>query len=1352
MTKIPPQQLTDASLPLTMWSGGQFFAIYPEKVLGHPMTVSGRFGDVVVIDGTIDNLSMIDLPEPTRYEYVLDAPTPKSTPVINIAKVKSALKKTKASPTITRETPVEMISFGELTARYNSQISDEEMAVWVWYQKGRIYDSIRVASQSNGWSKYIDQVNDDNLQTYVDAGLMCYDGIEYLPAVIYYAGNIYQKISEAKQMRDQIVGQIGEAAYNAQMAQLEATLPTKLRLDAPANERLFISLVDDFVTTINVSRLSDGTILEDNLDLRRAFYVWADQLPDEAFTNGSSIHDIQYYYVGTNTFTRGLTDEEKADRKRAAQADGQMLFQKFLSEGITREDQQIVEHIWNTTYNSHAEYNFEKIPVGFEINKYFKTGLIDPRKALWDGVRFMGANGSGIIAFDVGVGKTMTAILAVGQAMYTGQCKRPLIVVPNPTYAKWISETVGEFDADGKCVVHGVLPQYANRVNDYYNLGVGYMDRLTTNPVEDYSITFVTYEGFERLGLSRKESDRIGNEIYHILNQGDMNDRGKSQLREKVDEMLGTASSEVIAHVDELGFDYIVIDEAHNCKKIFTKVKNTKGEKNHYQIEGGVPSSRGLKAFIVCQYILRHNAMRNVCLLTATPFTNSPLEIYSMLSLVAYQHLEKRGMTSLTDFFDKFINETTEEGVNAAGKIVPINVVKNYNNKILLQTIIFSSILYKTGAEAGVKRPVKVVYPLLKDEKGNFLPSNQQVETYLPPTDTQKYWLKEISKLANGEANEIEPLLSSRYYDERDQLQGRVLLGINMAQNITLSPYLFTLEGPGGTKITPAVDGEPDHTSYIHTSPKLTYVMECVRSVRNYHMSNNEPISGQVIYMNRGIDYFELIKTYLVEEIGYASNEVKIIGKGIDAKVKERIKQDFLSGKVKIIIGSSTIKEGIDLQNNSTVLYNVNLDWNPTDIQQLEGRIWRQGNKFSHVRIVTPLLENSIDVFLFQKLEEKTNRINDIWSRNGRSNVLDVDSFDPRELKLGLMTDPEQRAIAEVRNEITTLERNAKLVKGYIDQLGSVEKTKRDKSNYNDILTENTKEAQAYYTSFLADLNESLYTAKESEAAKILEKKERVKQLLNFETEKQAIALVKKYAKYKISQNNSYYGSSRYYDMISNADALIRATKALENLERSILTRRGMTVESDLQPLLDEYEKEFEDKREEYNKLKSDEYLQSKIALYRDQMAAAMANSKGVEVRVKQFEKHNHLLSCIDALHACDLEGKKDKAPGASDDGQSLEKLQQQKNELLDVAEELSRKHQKRFNNPDISTPKSQEEKDSEAAMNAAWSKVSAVVHQIAKLKKESGPTTTSPDSTNKIKILKLKAKAIKIKLQLLAA
>ena len=97
--------------------------------------------------------------------------------------------------------------------------------------------------------------------------------------------------------------------------------------------------------------------------------------------------------------------------------------------------------------------------------------------------------------------------------------------------------------------------------------------------------------------------------------------------------------------------------------------------------------------------------------------------------------------------------------------------------------------------------------------------------------------------------------------------------------------------------------------------------------------------------------------------------------------------------RVKVLIGSETIQEGMNLQFRSSAIYQCTIGFLPTAQTQLEGRVWRQGNPYKFVRIVNPLCADSIDVFMFQKMQDKTKHINQIWNRDGQTFALDTREF-----------------------------------------------------------------------------------------------------------------------------------------------------------------------------------------------------------------------------------------------------------------------------------------------------------------------------------------------------------------------
>lgn len=1086
---------------LDLLSGDTWFSQHPEKILGEQYETTDRFSKTVTkVRGTMKNVTDgIDVPsvaqeqkqttEPAmkveEHSELLNNPKKKA----NVERVIEETKKAQAEKKLIKlqggkdkyedGCPEEYLCFDDMMRIYNEGISEEEVKAWIWYKR-KVHgynDEKVILNTKNGWSKYVVPLGEasNHLKEWLRAGIMCCYKDIFMPRVLYYAENIYERERQLLSDKEDITKTHGQQQFDRQWEGLQKVKPEKLILTHPdVNSRLFIKPDSTLAKEIEVGELADGTKFtayakskgyyeEGSTTLVEAFKTWLRALPKDDFKKSTDWNIIQYYLENA-TPSRHHDKEEKLRLRQNAKVEGDQLFIRFMAEALRREDQLKIEQAWNSKYNAYVEINYFKVPIAFTCSSTFKNKPLFIRPAQREGIGFISVHGSGCVAYDVGLGKTMTGILSLAQAMESGQCKRPFIVVPNQTYKNWLAEIQGVVDK-GKVLLSGLLPQY--QVIDLYNLGTDYVDQLRDDKgklrkVPEYSISVMTYEGFNRLGFNDDTWKDIGNQLFDILNQGTEEKRDQIQLGEKINEMIGKGIKGGLVNIEELGLDYMVVDEAHAMKKSFTQVKGEmKGEgekatrsRGTYQIRSGNPSMTALRGFMISQYILRNNNMRNVLLLTATPFTNSPLEIYSILALIGYQQMEKWGIKNIKEFFDTFIKTSMELVINAKLKPERKEIVLGFNNLVALQQLIFKFITYKTGEDAKIQRPNKIVLPLFNKMEGEKLvplPVDQQISTNLPMTARQKEYMDDVELYVRGKTSltnfcvntkgmedaedDEEPdtgeLLDEKKLSEDEEEGTRILRGMSFARQLALSPYLYACNP----------DKHPTAEQYIETSPKLNYIMQCIRSVKRFHEERNEEVSGQVIYMNAGVHFFPLIKEYLVSNVGFRDEEVGVIRSGMSAAKKEGIKERFLAGGVKVIIGSATIKEGINLQNRATVLYNAWLDWNPTDVKQLEGRIWRFGNMYANVRIVNPLMEDSIDTFIFQKLEEKTSRINEIWYRSGKTNALSLEEFNPSELKMGLVTDP--YALAELillsdrerlQDDITSLNNQETVLKEIAEQ------------------------------------------------------------------------------------------------------------------------------------------------------------------------------------------------------------------------------------------------------------------------------------------------------------------------------
>jgi hypothetical protein len=723
--------------------------------------------------------------------------------------------------------------------------------------------------------------------------------------------------------------------------------------------------------------------------------------------------------------------------------------------------------------------------------------------------------------------------------MELGICKRPIIVLPNQVYPQFVKE------------VKAILPQY--KVNALYNLRGDF--RLLTDLIEDNSITIVTETALEVMGFTESyvEEGHIqdAQDTISQINTGQIPQKEKEALDKIFAEHKSQSDSQGREKVliDSLKFDYLVVDEAHNYKKLITSVKGVVKElppeeevdedtkkDPHYREQvnfefggSGKPSNRSLKLYLLTSYIQQFNKFGNTLLLTATPFTNSPLEVWSMLTFINKEVLKNTNLNASADFFKIFglVDFQTESTIS--GMITSKNTFVGWKNVPALQNLIFSCIDFIAPDELSLERPNKFVIPsrsikneetqevrtlqrqeqvssiitmtpkqqeltqALKDyaiqtidwfppqlelTKKKLPDGSQEVKfkvlpyrTITDPNDPDEQiigiyeqceenpdnylacednWnttdlIKEESrvrylpdtphKFKRGKGSKVFQELGVYPIEDLEEVQGtfvdsvgtRLLRSLTFQRQVSISPYLFNCSG---------YKENPTPKEYIESSSKLKYVMGCIASVKRHHQIYETEMSGQIIYMEYGKDAFPLIAQYLIDELKFKPSEVAIIcgdkkltrvmdsftSRGNPKPQDKSEVQNYFNGlflndlgdweelpddkRVKVLIGSETISEGMNLQYKSSVIYQCQLPFNPTAQIQLEGRIWRQGNPYKYVRIVNPLCADSIDIFMFQKMQDKTNYINQIWNRNGQTFVIDAKEFDAKELKEACIQNP----------------------------------------------------------------------------------------------------------------------------------------------------------------------------------------------------------------------------------------------------------------------------------------------------------------------------------------------------------
>ena len=851
-----------------------------------------------------------------------------------------------------------IIDAAEFNKKYGKQIDPKDLPIWKVTDKFGNVDMTKLSEEQKEYVK-----NSDHFIK---------DGEVYTNAVNFASGNIREKLSNLDE---------NDPQYELKKSLLEEVCPTEKKIG-----QFTLSPITDWAREYET---------KDGMNLIDGFYEWAgyggsgdspitrEEIPP--MLNWRDIRDfIEKIPLKLEKGEAGTDDKKGKERyrenKKQQRRDTAIkLFNRYLQEGLSLEDQKDLTAAWNLKSNSFVNPDYTKIPIfvdGMSSHKGKKPFNLTEQQI--KGISTLVNKGTGLLAYDVGVGKTACGIVATVNQIQTGRAKKPLICVPKSVYANWIKS------------IHQLFPDM--KVNELGNLSKDYWKEGMK--IEDGTISVCTYQGLKNIGFNEDEEAQIHEDVEWATydstgEEKKQSKRAAAQKDEKTDELVGGMAktrSEGVQFSD-LGFDHVTVDEAHNFRNLFKMPKHmnkkgkedAEGESNEFDKlgSGGDPSDLAKKLFAITQLIQRKNDGRNTFLLSATPFQNSPTEIYSILSYMARDKLKEMGYYSLEQFISNFCKVKREYAVKA-NIVTEAPVVKGFENLGELQGLLTAYMDKVDGEEAGVVRPYKRMHA-----------------PELELTPLQKAIMDKCSEYI--EKQEQTP--------KKDRDDGYMFRAMNAMKLCALSPALVDPSFiPDGYEI-------PELKDFVESSPKLKFVCDSI--IAQYKQNSTH---GQIMYMPLGVEQHPQVKNYMIRN-GIPKEAIEIMPKGSSEKIidkREAIKDNFndVNGKCKIIIGGQDIKEGISLNGNTTSIYCTQLDWNPTDVQQLWGRGWRQGNKQGIVHCIIPLMHDSLDPMIYQKHDEKSSRTDDLYSYKG--DKMNAQDINPEELKFALIKDPNKRADLQV--------------------------------------------------------------------------------------------------------------------------------------------------------------------------------------------------------------------------------------------------------------------------------------------------------------------------------------------------
>ncbi|MDP3327185.1 SNF2-related protein [Parvibaculum sp.] len=631
-----------------------------------------------------------------------------------------------------------------------------------------------------------------------------------------------------------------------------------------------------------------------------------------------------------------------------------------------------VEELYNRKFQGFRQKQYSNVP--FEIPGLNTEGL---KEYQYSGVRWALEAGKGIIAADVGLGKTVRGLILARMAQVTGKAKRPMIIVPKSVLANWVAEAEKWFPGSrvlviGETYTKGKDGQLKGK-QDTADERNRKLHDLTQN---DYDFILISQPAWNDIDLNPETKAGYANDDFWVQrgdSLGNAGDKRLNKIRESYDQYMAGREFQKrtdAIYFDDLGVDMLIGDEFHAYKNLYA-AKNRFGQAPKF-LGGQGLSNRALDMNFKARWVRDHNGGKNVFGLTATPTKNSPLEIYSMLSHIAPEEFERRGIRNSEEFLDRYCEFRNENILNTRGEIEEALVTVGFKNLNELRGIMRRYMDRTTAEEVGLVLPKR-------DDRMHLVDMSEE----------QKSVYAELRELAEKSAKGKDATGDAHIFSIMDKM-GKAAMDLEL-----YDPVVYA--GADSPKYHAAVE-------------------QIVEGMKD---------GGQVVFADN-IAVHQKVVDALVKS-GVPREQIAIMNAQVAASSAQRqnIADAFNKGKLKAVIGNTaTMGEGQNLQKGTTDIHHMDLTWEPASIQQRNGRGLRQGNLMESVRIHSYLAKGSFDGYRYQSLLAKKDWQDLLWNGGDRvENLSREGNLSRDDMLVMLSADPESAREKMVTNKAAALQR-----------------------------------------------------------------------------------------------------------------------------------------------------------------------------------------------------------------------------------------------------------------------------------------------------------------------------------------
>lgn len=542
-----------------------------------------------------------------------------------------------------------------------------------------------------------------------------------------------------------------------------------------------------------------------------------------------------------------------------------------------------------------------------------------------------------LLAHCVGAGKTFQMIAAGMESKRLGLSQKNLYVVPNHLTEQWGSDFLRLYPGANILVATKKDFEPANRKR--------FCSRIATG---DYDAVIIGHTQFEKIPLSRERQiamleDQIADLTFSIeeaAHQAGQNytikqlEKTKKSLQARMKKLNDQTRKDDVVTFEQLGVDRLFVDESHSFKNLFlyTKMRNVAGISQ-------TDAQKSSDMFMKCRYMDELTGGRGITFATGTPVSNSMTELYTIMRYLQYDTLMRMGMGHFDSWAATFGETVTaiELSPEGTGYRAKTRFARFFNLPELIS-------IFKEAADIQTSDMLNLP-----------VPEAEFINEVLKPSEEQQEMVSAFSE----RAEEVRAGLVNPTVDN-------MLKITNDGRKCALDQRLLNelLPDAEKSKVNTCVEnafqvwdeGKADRTTQLIfcdlSTPKGDGTFNVYDDVRNKLVARGIP----------------------KEEIAFI-HEYNTETKKADLFAKVR------TGQVRILMGSTPkLGAGTNVQDRLIALHHLDCPWKPSDLEQQEGRILRQGNQNDKVKIFRYVTENTFDAYMWQILENKQKFISQIMT------------------------------------------------------------------------------------------------------------------------------------------------------------------------------------------------------------------------------------------------------------------------------------------------------------------------------------------------------------------------------------